>query len=95
MAQHRQHFYQVGHMGQFYPEAGTYTGVYNRTLTMVGNPRTAQKGTYCRRSAVASVTELSKMNMTHYLGGIKNTAMPRHSCRYEIMEKSKADHEKL
>jgi len=75
-------------VGQMNPKAGNYTGVSNRTLTMVGNRRTAKRGVYCARSATG-LKDIGEMNMTHYLGG-GNAAKPAHSCKYEMMESVKA-----
>ena len=75
-------------MGVMNPKAGNYTGVSNRTLTVVGTHRAAQRGVYCRRSVTGN-KDIGEMNMTHYLGG-GNVAKPAHSCKYEMMESVKA-----
>jgi len=73
--------------GSGYYNAAVYSGVGNRSVTIVGNKRTARRGVYAWRSNVTGDLEL--MNMSHYQN-VKNPArikLPNHPCLREVFEK--------
>jgi len=83
---------QIAQTGRNYPGKGDYNGVFNRTVNMFGDPRSAKRGVYCRRSAIAGSMDLSKMNMTHYLSTPQGqNGKPSHSCTVELLENTKTN----
>jgi len=74
-------------IGNGYPAKGNYTGISNRTVTLVGDKRAAKQHAYIIRQSVKSfLDELKKMNMTHYKNKGESNGMPNHSCKLEMSQ---------
>ena len=75
----------MANVGNGYPVEGNYTGISNRTVTVVGDKRTAKQHAYIIRQSIKSFSdELKKMNMTHYKNKGESNGMPNHSCKFEM-----------
>lgn len=72
-------------IGNGYPAEGNYVGTSNRSVTVVGDKRTAKQGKYLIRQSVESfLDELKKMNMTHYKTRGESNGKADHSCQREM-----------
>lgn len=51
-----------------YPTAGEYSGLRNRTLTIVGSPEASKRKQFIYRESIGNIKEkeLAKMNMSHF-----------------------------
>ena len=72
-------------IGNGNPSNGTYMGVNNRNVTIVGHKLIAKRREYINRGSVSN-WEYSKMNMTHYSIAGRQKGRPRKPCIQVLYE---------
>ena len=72
-------------IGNGMPKMGTYNGINNRTVTMVGNRSTARNLDFINRGSVSN-HEYPMMDMTHYSYAGRQEDKPRKPCLQVLYE---------
>jgi len=80
-------------VGNGYPVAGIYSGINNRTITMVGDRKSAKQRLYHGRDTAlggntSKVEEMEKMDMPHYMGKTGRFGKD-HTCMTELYNQTR------